>query len=247
MPRNPAPVVPRWKRGKVQHPAMPVQLRGRHARAFTRELARNAQPPGSAGKEGRAGKAAGNDVLASTGAWRFRRHMAPFAWLTGLIAAGLVLHRTSHPLLYGNIAGLAVPVLMILLTRQGPPFIRRAADVAAVVTSVWLTLLGAFGLHACIPWLLLTWAPCAALWVRQYRWRPAEPGTTEAVAADAAIWERLAAKRRWSGRLADREDIPGGRKYQIRLDGIETHIGQVMSEPRAIAAAFHKPQTEAYV
>ena len=245
MPRNPAPVVPRWKRGKAQqHPVMPVQLRGRHAKALTRELIKAGQTAGKAGKEG---TATANDMLARSGAWRFRRHLPPFIWLASLISAGLILHRTAHPLLSGNLAGLAAPVLLVLFTRHLPAFTRRAADVAAVITSLWLSLLGAFGLRPCIAWMLLTWAPCAALWVRQYRWRPDPQEKTRAAVSDIVTWDRLTGRRKWAGKLTTPQEIPGGRKWQIELDGIETHIGQVMAEPRAIAAAWGKPQTEAYV
>ena len=92
--------------------------------------------------------------------------------------------------------------------------------------------------------LAVTWAPFTAAWVRHYRWRPQDPAAPAPGpdrTSDEAIWERLARRRKWSGKLGPREDIPGGRKYPILLDGAETHIGQVLSEPRAIAAAWDKP------
>ena len=236
--------VPRWKRGKQQHNAMPVQLRGRHAKALTRELIKAGQQPA---KEGKEGTATANGMLARSGAWRFRRHLAPFGWLACLILAGYGLHRTVHPFLFGNLAGLAAPALLVLLTRGQSAFTRHAGDVAAVVTSIWLPVLGAFSLRSCIAWLLLTWAPCAALWVRHYRWRPTPKEKTRGAISDIVTWDRLTARRKWAGKLTSPQEIPGGRKWQIELDGIETHIGQVMAEPRAIAAAWGKPQTEAYV
>ena len=60
------------------------------------------------------------------------------------------------------------------------------------------------------------------------------------------LFRSLAKRRKWSGELGPLEQIPGGRKYPILLDGAETHIGQVIAEPRALAAAWDKPQTEAY-
>jgi len=170
--------------------------------------------------------------------------------LAGVSAARRgILPATPHPLLSGVIAGAAVPVLLVLFTRHLPRFAKRATGVAAMLTSLWLPFLAAMGLRACLPALLITWAICTGLWVRHYRWRPAapekaaEPGTD-----DPAVWARLAARRKWVGKLADPEPTPdGGRKWQIQLDGIETHIGQVMSEPRALAAAWHKARTEVYV
>lgn len=246
--RQPVREVPRWRRPQtVTRSAAPVQLRGRHGKAFARELAR-ATAQGSEGrKEG--GTAAGNDVLAATGAWRFRRHLPPFAWLAFLLAAGLALHSTRHPLLFGNLAGLAAPVVMWLFTRHASRFTRRAAEVAGLLTAIWLPLLAAIGWHARVPaFLLLTWGACAALWVRHYRWRPAPPEqAATGPAGDAATWDKLAAKRKWTGQLGSPEALPGGgRKYPIRLDGAETHIGQVLAEPRAIAAAWDRAQTEAY-
>ena len=246
MQRQATRPVPRWQRGKQKPQAsMPVTLRGRHAKALTRELIRAGQQHGKAAREG---TATANGMLAGSGAWRFRRHLAPFGLLTCLSAAGLILPRTAHPFLYGNLASLAAPVLIVLSTRHLSRYARNTADVWAAFTALWLPAFGLCGFGRPIPALLaLTWAPLAALWVRQYRWRPSPKEKTETAAADIVTWDRLTARRKWAGQLTAPEDIPGGRKWQIELDGIETHIGQVMSEPRAIAAAWGKAQTEAYV
>ncbi len=238
MPRKPAQQVPRWKRGKKKPASPVVQLKGRHGRAFARELARaNHQASGKAGQS----------VAVRSGAWRFRRHLPPFIWLAALILAGLILHRTRHPLLYGNIAGCVLPFLLWRSTRHLPDFDRHAADLAALVSTGWLPALAVFGWTAPVPAVLLVnWAIFAGLWVRHYCWRPEEHAEPAAPVSDVVTWERLAARRKWAGRLTSPEEIPGGRKWQVELDGIETHIGQVMSEPRAIAAAWGKAQTEAY-
>lgn len=246
MPRRQSRAVPPWRRGRQQPAARPVQLTGRSARAFAREYAKASQQAPR-----KNGTAASNDALATTRAWRFRRHMPPFVWGGGLAVAGAILHAAPHPLLFGILAGAGAPVLLVWSTRHLSRFAKRGSEAAAVITSLWLPVLAALGFTKPIPALLaLTWAPCLALWVRHYRWRPAPPELVpEAVVdtSDEAVWQRLATRRRWSGHLTGREDIPGGRKYQIQLDGIETHIGQVIAEPRTIAAAWHKPQTEAYV
>ena len=107
--------------------------------------------------------------------------------------------------------------------------------------------IGGFGAPA--PALLaLTWIICAGIWWKHYAIRPAEPQEepAEDPTADEARWERLAARNRWSGHLGKREDIHGGRKYEILLDGAETHIGDVLGKPRAIAAAWDRAMTEAY-
>jgi len=230
---------PLRRRGKAPSaPSMPVTLKGRHAKALTRELIKANQQPNKT--------AAQNDALARTGAWRFRRHLAPFGWLGFLLLAGGILPATTHPLLFGIIAGIIGPVLLVLFTRHLPRFAKHAAGVAAMLTSLWLPFLAALGLRACLPALLITWAICTGLWVRHYRWRPARPAEVPGDDGDIATWRRLAEEKRWHAELSNPENIPGGIKYQIRTDGIKTHIGQIMTEPRAIPAAWHRPRTEAY-
>jgi hypothetical protein len=242
MPRQPAPQVPRWRRGKQQSKTkMPVHLTGRNARAFAREFAKaNQQVPGKKG-------AATKSVAVKSGAWRFRRHLPPFIWLACLIAAGLILHQTAHPFLFGNLAGLALPTALVLFTRHLSAFAKRAADATAFVSTGWLPAIAVLGFSKPIPAILLiNWGIFAALWVRQYRWRPEEHAKDEIPVDDLVIWERLAARKKWVGQLASPEQIPGGRTWQIELDGIETHIGQVIGEPRTLAAAWHKSRTEVY-
>jgi hypothetical protein len=232
--------VPRWRRHP--HPLhAPVRLSGRHARAFAREYARAVQL--------RNDPATAKGPLARTGAWRFRRHMAPFAWLAVLVIVAPALRATPHPLLFAFPAGLALGGLAIWATRHLSQFARRVTDVASLVTAMWLPVLAGAGFRAPVPaFLALTWAAFAGAWMRHYRWRPAERAQQPEPAdtSDEATWARLAGRRRWAGRLGKRENIPGGRKYPILLDGTETHIGQIIAEPRAIAAAWDKSQTEAY-
>jgi hypothetical protein len=243
MPRKPAPVVPRWKRGKQKSlPSMPVTLKGRHAKALTRELVKAGQQPAGKGrKEGTA------TVLARSGAWRFRRHLPPFLLLAGLIAAGAILPRTAHPLLYGNLAGLAAPVVMVLFTRHLSKYARGTAEAWAAFTALWLPAFGLAGFSKPVPGLLvLTWAPPAALWVRHYRWRPAAAPIVPD-ASDYERWNALAAERKWNGQLGTAEQLPGGgRRYPVQLDGIKTVIRNVLSASENVAGAWHKPMTEAY-
>jgi hypothetical protein len=239
MPRRHRRDLPRWRRGHAVT-VSPVRLSGRQARTFAREYARVT----------RTDPAAANGTLAATGAWRFRRHLVPFAWLAVTLAAAVILRVTPHPALYAAAAAFAAGLLLTWATRHLSRFARRAAELAALVTLAWLPVLAAAGFARPVPALLAaTWAPFALAWVRHYAWRPvtpgAEPGEPD-TRSDEVIWERLAKRRKWAGALGAREEIPGGRKYPILLDGAETHIGQVMSDPRAIAAAFDKPLTEAY-
>jgi hypothetical protein len=233
--------IPRWKRRKPQQAtATVIQLRGRDARQFTRELA--ATPPG--GKEG---TATANDALASSGAWRFRRHLVPFAWLAGLIAFS-GLRAAPHPLLWGLLASVAVPLLMMLTTRHLPDWTRRACDVAALVTSVWLPLLAILPLRSCVAWLLLTWAPLAALWVRHYRWRPESPASPAAAPDnDAATWVKLCEHQKWNASLGHAENLDGGgRRYPVQCDGVKTVMKKILAQPDHVAGAWHSPVTEVY-
>jgi hypothetical protein len=239
MPRRHRRDLPRWRRG---HPVTvrPVQLTGRQARAFARQYARvTGQDPALA-----------HGTLARTGAWRFRRHLVPFAWLAVTLAAAAVLRVTPRPVPYAAVTAAAACGLLVWATRHLSRFARRAADLAALVTLAWLPALTAAGFARPVPALLaVTWTPFTLAWVRHYAWRPVVAQLQERTPADTsdeATWERLAKRRKWSGQLGPCEQIPGGRKYPILLDGAETHIGQVIAEPRAIAAAWDKPQTEAY-
>lgn len=253
MPRRQTRETPRWRRGKSpQRPAPQViQINGRHARAFVRDLAVR-----EAGKE--AGKAVNpaapvNDALARTGAWRNRRRLPPVAWGANLAVLGAAMRATPNPVLFGVLGGLAASALMIGFTRHLSVFARRWSDVAALLTLAWVAAIAGAGFGAPVPALLaLTWTVQSAFWWRHYRARPAEQGAEEEQPApedttsDRAIWARLAARRKWSAQLTNPEVIPGGVKWQIETDGIETHIGNIVSEPRAVAAAYGRAQTDAY-
>jgi hypothetical protein len=235
VPRFQTREVPRWKRGKA--PARGPQV-------IYLPAPQAGQPVN--------GAAPVNDLLARTGAHRHRRALPPFAWGCGLAALGGILHATPQPALSGVVGAFAASVLLILFTRHLSAFARRWWDLAAFLTLAWVITLAVAGFGAPAPALLaLTWVPLAVAWSRHYRIRPERQGQPQAPAedttSDQATWARLAAKRRWSAQLADPQPIPGGIKWQVVTDGVETHIGQVMAEPRAIAAAFGKAQTEAYV
>jgi|SRR5580704_2127534 hypothetical protein len=241
-PRRQRREVPRWRRGTQQQHGG-VQLTGRHARAFAREYARETARQSAA--------STANDTLARTGGWRFRNHVAPFAWLAFLVLAAAGLRRTAHPLPYSLPAGFAAGFLAVWATRHLSAYARRAADLGALLTAAWLPVLAAEGFRK--PWpavLAATWALCAGLWIRHYRWRPhAVADVTVPVSddTDEARWKALAAEHRWKGVLGPAEQLDGGgRRYPVQLDGIKTTIGTVLAASENIAGAWHKPMTEAY-
>jgi hypothetical protein len=245
MPRRQAKKeVPRWRRGKTPHPVQVIQIKGRKARTLMRTLDDRQQ----AGTQKPAnGAVPVNDALAATGAWRRRRQFPPVAWGAGVVILGAALRATPHPFPFGILAGAAFAALLIGFTRHCSVFTRRWSDAAAFLAAAWVPALAAAGFSSPVPVALtLTWLLLAAPWWKHYAIRPAEPEPEEDPSADGARWERLAARKRWSGQLGQRADIPGGRKYEILLDGAETHIGDVLSQPRAIAAAWDRAMTEAY-
>ena len=140
MPRRHLRPAPRWRRGHAVT-VRPVQLSGRQARQFAREYARatRAQP------------ATANGALAATGAWRFRRHLVPFAWLAVTLAAAVILHVTPRPVPYAVIAAAAAGALLVWATRHLSRFARHATELAAVVTLAWLPALTAAGFAPPVP------------------------------------------------------------------------------------------------
>src|ERR1039458_4125229 len=97
---------------------------------------------------------AGSRVMAATGAYRFRMHLIPFAWLAAVIASGLAFRLGHHPVTHAVTAALAAGVAMVLLSRHGPGFARSTAAILAVLTIVWVPLLAAFGTTRPLPVLL---------------------------------------------------------------------------------------------
>lgn len=235
---------PLWRPDRDKKPPQVVQFKGRRqVREFARQMSAGEQQP--ARKKGQ--QAAQNDALARTGAWRFRRHVAPFGWVIAVIIAGLSVRATQHPQTFGVLGGLSIGAIITVLTRGHAAFVKRSGEVAAVITAGWVPALAALGWHAPIPSALaLTWAPCVALWVNHYRWRPqAAPPTAEK--SDYERWNALAEARRWNAHLGTAEQLPGaGRRYPIQADGITTTIGNILSASENVAGAWHKPMTETY-
>jgi hypothetical protein len=233
MPRRNTREVPRWRRGSK--PAVLTSRQVTRLIRATEQAAKNTRP------------AAANDALAKSGAWRFRRHMTPFAWIGGLLAAAAGLPVTPHPLGFSIPAAFAAAGLMIWGTRHLSEYARHTAEAWALLTLGWLPYLAAAGFTPPGPALLaITWAICAGLWVRHYRWRP-DPPAEVPESDDYDRWNALAAERRWNGHLGPAEHLPGGgSRYPIVLDGIKTTMSAVLSASENLAGAWHKPMTEAY-
>jgi hypothetical protein len=234
--------VPRWRRRKTAPAGPVVVLKGRQAKAYAAQQAAAAKASGA--PAGQSMPPAG--LLARTGVYRFRRHLVPVWLLAGIAGVGLGCH-ARHLTAAGIILGIAIAVVLWLLTRHLSAFGRDASTFTAALTVTWVPVLSLSGVnHLLLTLAFASWLPLMWAWARHYRWRPDEQ-EPEAVVTDVVIWNRLAAKNKWQGRLGMMEKLPGGgRQYPITLDGAETHIGQVLAEPRRIAAAWGKSITEAY-
>jgi hypothetical protein len=101
------------------------------------------------------------------------------------------------------------------------------------------------------PWAwfaLVSWAVPACFWISHYRWRPAKATVTaKRDTSDEDVFAELAARKKWQAWLGPARQIEGGTQWQVICLGAQTHIDQIVSEPNAIAAAYDKPVTEAYV
>ena len=252
--RKLAPETPRWR--YKAPPAGPViRMDGKQAKKLAREMGR-AQAAALAGAPGTAlagqvvpSRVPGARLAARTGAYRFRLHLVPFWWLAALAGAGLLLHH-ADALPASFLTALVGAAALVMLSRHLSSFARSSAAALALLTVLWLPLVATFGISKPLPaFLVLCWLAFTIPWVRHYRWRPEAPVPIPVIPppGDAEIFARLAVKNRWTGRLGPLAELPGGGKqYPIILDGAETHIGQVLTEPRRIAAAWGKPITQAY-
>ena len=216
-----------------------VVVKGRNAREITRQLNQQAKalpaaqpvPPGGS---------------SSPRAFRFRYHLIPLGWL-GAAALGFPAHYKGLWVL-ALLGFLAISTAVVLFTRHLPPFPRHRtqafawwAEMAGTITAIWgLVRLPDFGLLAI--WLILT-----LRWVHHYGWRPPKPGQLVMDTSIHAIWAQLAEKNKWKAHLGQPRQIENGEQYPVICQGAHTHIDQIMERPSAIAAAYDRPVTEAYV
>lgn len=231
---------PLWKPRKQTAASGPVVVvKGRNARELTAQLQRQAkalpaaQPvPPSAGSTPRA--------------FRFRYQLIPLAWL-GAAALGFPAHYAGAWLL-ALVGYLAIGLAVGLLTRHLPLFPRTRtqsfagwADLAGTITGIW-------GLIRPVDFVLLgVWLIMTLRWVAHYGWRPVHKSVPVMDTSVQATWARLAAKNKWSAHLGTPRQIENGEQYPVICDGAETHIDQIMERPSAVAAAYNRPTTEAYV
>ena len=256
---------PWWQRRLAPDPVPVVQLRGRAADRAARDMTALQRQLLAAQLAGQVpatdlvpGQAAVIPLRPLKPAWRFRRHVQPFAWLAGLLAVGAGLHLLQHAVWWGLLGGAAAGTLMWLAvvqqhkdkTRVFPVWVRRFVYAEAAATVVWVPLLAVLGARVCLGPVLLTGAPFLGLWVRHYRWRPAPVAAApvaEVPSDDLQTWLLLAAEQHWRATLGAAEQLDGGgRRYPIQCDGIKTVIKKILSMPDNVAGAYHRPVTECY-
>ena len=237
---------PRWRR-KKKAPAPQIRLSPAQEKRLVRKMV-TATPGGAV--TGQVipphRRVPASKVMARSGAFRFRLHLVPFEWLAAVLALGLGMHY-GHAFRVAVVIGVVAAVVIVLLSRHLSAFARGAAFAFAALTALWLPLLASLG-----------WSkPCPGAAIRLLGVRPGplgaplrlatrpEPETPEQT--DYETWNLLAAERKWNGTLAPARTCPAaGRRYPIRLDGIKTVIGNVLSASENVAGAWHKPMTEAY-
>lgn len=242
MPRRPArrKERPLWQSRSPQTRASGpvVVVKGRNARAMTRQLQAQAKTLPAAQPSAPGPPAAR--------AFRFRYHLIPLGWM-GAAALGFPAHYAGAWVL-ALLGYLAAGVAVGLLTRHLPPYPRSRsqafagwADLAGTVTAIW-------GLVRPLDLLLLgSWLFMTLRWVHHFGWRPPKPGQPVIDTSVHAVWMQLAEKNKWKAHLGTPRQIPGGEQYPVICQGAHTHIDQIMERPSAIAAAYDRPVTEAYV
>jgi hypothetical protein len=239
MSRQPYREIPRWQRARQQK-ARQVVLSKRDGKRLVSQIAAQA----AASPEPEAG-------TFHRPAFRFRRQLIPVWWLAAcaVLGPGLHLLHRGRP---GVLAGLILAAGIWLASRHRKGTDRSLRTWMAGLTALWVPVLAMTGTAK--PWPAIAfgcWAVLMACWCKYYRVRPGdipdiageEPAAQD---GDQQTWERLAAKRKWSGRLANQRKIPGGRQWDIVLNGSDTDIGEVMAQPRKIAAAWGKSTAEAF-
>ena len=233
--------VPRWKRKHQLPPGLVVLHNGKPDRKLTAQL--HEQQPALTAVTGVARPA----PQLRTAPWRFRLHLVPFTWLALLGGSLLAHHLNAGP---AAVAGLAAAgVITVIFTRHLRRFPRVTSQASCAITMVTGTLTAWLGVVHVLSWLfLLAWAGPAALWANHYRWRPAEPVTRRpASRSTAEIWAEMCQAQKWTAWLGEPKQIPSGEQYTVFCKGTRTQIDQIVGKPSAVAAAFDKPLTEAFV
>lgn len=233
--------IPRWQQKRRKPAAAQVVLSKKHQKAIARHMIAQMGPSPARPAEG-------TERGTFHPGFRYRRQLVPAWWLAAVAVLGPGLHylHRDHA---GILAGLILAALIWLASLRHGSTGRALRTAMAILTALWVPVLAIWGLGR--PWpafAFASWAVLLGCWCRHYRVRREAMPADEppAQTGDQEIWATLAAKRKWSGRLANQRAIHGGRQWDILLDGTQNDIGEVMALPRKIAAAWHKSTAEAF-
>jgi hypothetical protein len=231
--------VPRWKRKSLKPGPSANDVR-----KLTREVEQlRKAAPAQNGHDPRK-RPEHQDALGRTGTWRFRRHILCFWWAAWPVT-GLWAHTRLQGPVSAAVAAVAITGLTIAFTRHLDDFPRSHQQLSAAVAGASCALVAFTGSKPVLYFCLLAWGGMSALWVTHYRWRPVRPEAP----ADTSVQDAfgaLAVKRRWNAWLGEGKAIPGGMVFPIQCRGSDTHIGEVVAQPKAIAATFSSTVAQVY-
>lgn len=190
---------------------------------------------------------AGSTADARRAAYRSRHTSLPAWWAALTILGGVAAH-ALHSVAVPAVGTIVLGAVMVAAVRHLDARSRVIAAAAAFTSVVFVPLIAWLGPGRTLFSAFLIIAAVLAIgWIAVHRPRPVEPEPEPEHSGDQARWDKLAKRRRWSGRLERYRPLPsGGRQWRIVLDGSETHIGDVIASNRSIAAAWDAAQTEAY-
>jgi hypothetical protein len=245
--------VPRWKRRKPLAPGPVIQMNGRQAKKLAAQMSAALTTSTASTSTAKAAavpvpRVLPSGVLARSGAYRFRRHLPPFALLLGIASVALGLHarHSAHALGTGIALGVLGAAALWFFTRHLSRFLGRAGKYMAALCLIWLPVLTVAGNGWWTPLALAMWLALLCTWAKRYRWRP-EQAAPKARETDYVRWGLLAAEKKWNATLGPAEQLAGGgARYPIRADGIKTTVSNILGASENVAGAWHRPMTEAY-
>lgn len=236
--------VPRWKRSK-----QPPGPSASEVRKLTREVEQlRKAAPAQNGHDPRKRPQHQASATGRTGAWRFRRHMLCFWWAAWPVAGFLLwapLWGNTRAELATTMASLLTVGVTVAVTRHLPEYPRQHQQASSAIAAVSCNLCLWTGRPLIFYSCMLAWGGMSALWVIHYRWRPTrQPAPVDTSVQDA--FGALAVKRSWNAWLEEGKPVPGGMVYPIQCRGSDTHIGEVVAQPKAIAATFGSTVAQVY-
>lgn len=248
MARRRGKELPLWSRDRGRAPGLDKQTQAALRDYVKQETARQTGVPPAA----RPAPWQKQNAPATVRPFRFRHQLMPVWWLA-YAASGLIFWRLHLPV-FACLWVLIISGSMMVFTRHLPEWPRRYHQAMAAWCGLWAEVAAIFGPG---PWLiagLAGWAVPSGFWVHKHRWRPPPPGAADpgqpgrtGPTADQVIFYDLAEHKKWAAWLGPPRPIENGTQYPIFCQGSRTHIGQIIMEGAAVAAAYDAAITTVYV